>query len=336
MKLSFLYVTEPNCKVYFEENQVIMDDGKGLLTKLPIEILEGIVLIGNANLTTGCQRELLKRGISVTFLASNGQYYGRLESTRHVNILVQRKQFRLGDDEAFILAFAQKIISAKVHNQVVIARRLNRERKNNKIQQVIEDMLKLYKKIPQTSELNQVLGYEGSCAKLYFEALSQAIIPSFAFKGRNKMPPKDPFNSLLSFGYTLLMYEVYSAITNKGLHPYAGLIHKDHHGHPALASDLMEEWRAVLIDSLVLKLLNNEEFTVEDFDHDEQTGGVYLSRNASKKFLKEYEKKIRIKSNYLDGNNTMSFKKAIQYQVNSLTKMIDQRDLDCYQPIYIR
>lgn len=77
--MSFLYVTEPDCKIYFKDNQIIMDDGKGLLTKLPIEILEGVVLIGNINLTSSCQRELLKRGLPVTYLAANGQYYGRLE-----------------------------------------------------------------------------------------------------------------------------------------------------------------------------------------------------------------------------------------------------------------
>lgn len=333
--MSFLYVTEPNCKVYFHDNQIIMEDSQQVTTKLPIEMLEGIVLIGNANLTTGCQRELLLRGIPVTFLAANGQYYGRLESTRHVNITRQRKQFQLGENESFTMAFARKIITAKIHNQIVILRRINRTASSEQIQSIIETMLQLNRKISAADTLSQLMGYEGSCARLYFDGLSKTINRQFAFKGRNKMPPKDPFNSMLSFGYTLLMYEIYGALCNKGLHPYAGFMHQDHNNHPTLASDLMEEWRAVLIDSLVLKLLNNNVFTKEDFDYNAENGGVYLSKSASKQFLKEYEKKIRTQANYIAGG-AMSFKRAIQYQVNALAKAIEEQDAEYYQPVMIR
>jgi CRISPR-associated protein Cas1 len=335
--MSFLYVTEPDCKIYFQENQIVMEDKNGLFTKLPIETLEGVVLIGNVNITSGCQRELLKRGTPLTYLATNGQYYGRLESTRHINIERQRQQFRLGDDEAFCLEFAKKIIEAKSHNQIVVLRRYNRDYQKESVKNCLHDLELVQKKILTASHLAQLMGYEGNCARLYFQGLAQVINPRFSFKGRNKQPPKDPFNSLLSFGYTLLRYEVYGAIINKGLHPYAGFMHQDKRGHPALASDLMEEWRAVIVDALVMSLLNQDFFAQDDFTEPDEQGGVYLNREASKLFLKEYQKKLRVQTSYI-GTETgkMSFRGAIQYQVNALTKAIEQKDLQYYQPFRIR
>lgn len=259
--MSFLYVTEPDCKIYFNENQIVMEDGKGVSTSLPIEVLEGVTLVGNANLSTGCQRELLKRGLPVTYLAANGQYFGRLESTRHVNIERQRKQFRLGDDTVFCLEFSKKIIEAKTHNQIVVLRRYNREVQDTRVKEHLRHLEAVQKKISRADTIEQVMGYEGTCAKVYFQGLACLINPLFQFQGRNKQPPRDPFNSLLSFGYTLLLYDIYGSIISKGLHPYAAFMHKDRNGHPALASDLMEEWRAVLVDTLVVTMLNQNIFT---------------------------------------------------------------------------
>ena len=335
--MSFLYVTEPDCKIYFKDNQIVMEDPKGMLTKLPIEILEGIVLIGNANLTTSCQREFLKRGLPVTYLAVNGQYYGRLESTRHVNIERQRCQFRLGDDEEFCLEFSRKIIESKIHNQIVVLRRYNRDPQKESVKQDLYEMALIQKKIFTAETIAQLMGYEGNCARLYFRGLSNLINPQFVFKGRNKQPPRDPFNSLLSFGYTLLLYDIYGAVISKGLHPYAGFMHKDKHGHPALASDLIEEWRAVIVDALVMSLLNQNIFAIDDFTTDEVNGGCYLNREASKIFLKEYQKKLRVQTGYIGADiERMSFRGAIQYQVNALTKAIEQNDLQYYKPFRIR
>lgn len=335
--MSFLYVTEPDCKIYFKDNQIVMEGQKGLFTKLPIEVLEGIILIGNANLTSSCQRELLKRGLPVTYLAANGQYYGRLESTRHVNIERQRCQFRLGEDESFCLEFARKIIESKIHNQMVVLRRCNRDQQNEAVKEDLYEMTLIQKKIFSASTIPQLMGYEGNCARLYFQGLSKLINPRFAFQGRNKQPPKDAFNSLLSFGYTLLLYDIYGAVVSKGLHPYAGFMHKDKHGHPALASDLIEEWRAVIVDALVMSLLNQNIFSVEDFVKADVNGGVYLSREASKLFLKEYQKKLRVQTSYIGADTEkMSFRGAIQYQVNALTKAVEQHDLQYYRPFRIR
>lgn len=120
-------------------------------------------------------------------------------------------------------------------------------------------------KISENLTLKEIMGYEGNAAREYFCGLSKIIKPEFSFKGRNRMPPKDPFNSLISLGYTLLLHEAYGEIENKGLSPYCGYLHSDHERHPTLASDLMEEWRAVIVDSVVLSLIQGNEISPDDF-----------------------------------------------------------------------
>ena len=149
------------------------------------------------------------------------------------------------------------------------------------------------------------------------------------------MPPKDPFNSMLSLGYTILMYEIYGEIENKGLNPDCGFLHKDHEKHPTLASDLMEEWRAVIIDSMVMSLIQGREIHSEQFIKDEETGGVFLTKEAMKIFLRKYEIKMRTENRYIE-NMSMSFRKGIRHQVNLLTRAIENNDANIYVPITIR
>jgi CRISPR-associated protein Cas1 len=335
--MSFLYISESNIKIHIDAGRIIAEKSDGMKTMLPLEILEGVVLIGNASITTPCVKELLVRGIPVTYLASSGSFYGRLESTKHIDIQRQREQFRRGDDEVFCLDFSKKIISAKINNQIVLLRRYNRYAKHLQVERLMKDIQKLISGLERTKKSEEVLGYEGASARKYFQAISLMIRKEFAFSSRNRRPPLDPFNSLLSLGYTLLMYELYTAVVNKGLHPYAGLLHQDKRGHPALVSDLMEEWRPIIVDSLAINLLNNGVLKTEDFIKDKRTGGVTLEKAALKKYLREFEKKIRTKARYLKYiESTVSFRRAIQHQAGSIAKAIQEKDISIYQPIRLR
>lgn len=202
----------------------------------------------------------------------------------------------------------------------------------------ISFMLKNIKKI-ETSENSDICkGYEGLIAREYFRALAKMVPEEFKFKGRNKQPPRDAFNSMLSLGYTMLMYEIYGEIENAGLTPYAGFLHKDRERHPTLASDLMEEWRAVLIDSLVLSLVVGREISIDEFWNDQNTGGVFLSHEAMKTFLKKYELKMRQNTKYIEeaGRGFSSYRQVIRFQVQKLVHMIMEHDVKEYRPIIIR
>lgn len=335
--MSYLYLCEHGATIGIEGGYFKVIHKDKSITKVPGETLETIALFGNNNLTTPCVQECLKRGIPVSFFSRNGAYFGRLQSTRHVNIIRQKKQIYLSDDPVFCLEFTKKILKAKTKNQVTILRRYMRTSQKN-ISTSIEFMLRNIKKISTSENIDICKGYEGLIAREYFKCLSELMPETFKFKGRNKQPPRDSFNSMLSLGYTLLMYEIYGEIENAGLNPYAGFMHKDRERHPTLASDLMEEWRAVLIDSVVLSLVLGKEIPADEFWKDEETGGVFLSYDAMKIFLKKYELKMRQNTRYLEDAEMgfSSYRKAIRFQVQKLVQMIMNQNVIEYHPIVIR
>ena len=182
-----------------------------------------------------------------------------------------------------------------------------------------------------------MIGFEGQAAKSYFQGLSKCIDEEFKFQGRSRRPPKDEFNSMISFGYSLLLNEVYCKIEMKGLNPYFGFIHRDAEKHPTLASDLMEEWRAVIVDATVMSLINGYEIKKEHFQADLDQTGCYLTREGLKIFLNKLERKFRTEVRYLKyTDSAVSFRRAILLQMDRLAKAIEEGDASIYEPIIIR
>ena len=329
-----LYLTEEGCHIQKNGGRYLVTKGDAILRTIGIEQLDNVILFGNIQLSARVITDFLRGGIPMTWLSGTGLFFGRLESTQHINISKQRQQFRLGDDTNFCLRLAKNILEAKAANSLTIMRRYQRAANVPAIDNLIQQVVILSRKIHSMHSLEQLLGIEGSIARQYFRALSLVVNPDFAFSGRNKRPPRDPFNSLLSFGYTLLLYDVYTAIASTGLHPYAGLLHKDRQGHPALASDLMEEWRAPIVDSLVLSMVQRREIQPDDFQPPDVNGGVYLCHEASKLFIAAYEKRLNRQNQY--GDKLMTFRELLHRQAGLLCKALLDEDPDIYEPIFIR
>ncbi len=336
--MSYIYIYEQGTKLTFKQNQiVVINPKKELVLYYPIEGVEAVILIGDTTLTSDCVKNLLRREINLTWLGINGKFYGRLESTQNVNVLRHKMQFEVIDDAEFSLSITKKILTAKINNQFIIAKRYLRNR-----QEVIANdqltRMNIYKnKIDLTNSIEEARGYEGGAAKEYFKILSMVTEEGFRFEGRNRQPPTDKFNSLLSFGYTLLFYEVYTAIVNKGLNPYVSIIHSLRNGHPALCSDLMEEFRAVIIDSLVMYCISKSIIKETDFEKPNDEGGIYLKKEAAKTFIAEYEKKIRTKTKYLSYTDfDVSFRRAIELQIGQLIKAMENRNAENYMPVTVR
>lgn len=185
--------------------------------------------------------------------------------------------------------------------------------------------------------MDEVLGYEGMAAREYFKALSKIIREEFAFDGRSRQPPLDAFNSMISFGYTIVFYEIFAEVESRDLSPYIGFIHKIKRNHPALVSDMLEEWRALLIDSTILSLIQGNEISIDEFSRDEETGAVYLSDNAIKLCVRKIEDKMRKEINYLEYlDSPVSFRRAIWWQIKSLAGCIDNGSFEKYQPLKIK
>lgn len=337
MKLSYLYVTEQGATIGISDNRFQVKYKDGLLKSVPIETLEIIEVFGKVQITTQCLEECLKKGINIIFYSTNGSYYGRLISTSHVNVKRQRLQADLGKNDVFKLAFSKRVIDAKIKNQIVIIRRYARNKEIN-IERSIDEMQYMLRKIKnQCSTIDQLMGYEGAAAKIYFKVIGKLINPDFSFSGRNRRPPLDPFNSMISLGYSIMLNEIYGKLEGKGLNPYFGIMHRDREKHPTLASDLMEEWRAVLIDSTVLSMLNGHELNKEDFYTDLEGPGVFLAKEGFKVYIKKLETKFRTESKYLSYiEYSVSFRKALDLQVNQLVKAIEAGAPELYSPIIIR
>lgn len=331
------YVTDNRAHIGIKDGRVEVHHTDGLLRSVPLESVEGITIIGNAQITTGCVSECLKKGIPIQYYSTKGFYFGKTSSTQHVSTKRQRLQIKLTENEEFSLEIAKIILEAKVNNQVVLLRRYRRSSEEN-VEEQVRHMKILSQKISQAKSLEEVCGYEGNSARSYFKALNILINNSeFEFKGRTRQPPKDEFNSMLSLGYSILMNDVYGALEGRGLNPYFGFIHQDREKHPTLASDMVEEWRAVIVDSVVMSLVNGNEISAQHFYKDDETQGVFLKKDGLKIFISKLEKRFNTSMKYLEYlDYSVSFRRATDLQALQLCKAIEEGDPKLYKPIIIR
>ena len=334
--MPYLYISEQGSFLGISDNRFVLKLNGEIIESIPIETIELIQIFGNVQISTQCMTRCLREGIDIIFFSMHGSYFGRLLSMLHGNPTRQRNQSICTKDENFTITICKNIISAKINNQMVVARRYNKNAQLD-LSSFNRNMKIAIKTINRCSTINQIIGHEGFAARQYFKILSQEIKPDFKFIKRNKRPPRDPFNSLLSLGYSLLMNEMHGRIELKDLNPFWGFIHQDHERHASLASDLIEEWRAVIVDSLALSCLNGNEIKYDDFTTNNTDSGVYLTREGLKKFVAKFENKMNTKSKYLDYiDYSLSFRKAIDLQVGRMAKAIDKGDPSYYHPIIIR
>ncbi len=331
--MSYVYITEDGVRIQKKGGRFLVGRNLEILFEIPEETLEGLVLIGSVQVSSQAMISLLQLGVPVTWLSGTGKFFGRLESTSHVHVIKQQKQILLQESPLF-LELGRQIILAKVHNQLTVLRQYNRRAKLTIIHNDIELMRRIRKDIHRAATREELMGYEGIIARIYFHAVGQLMPEEFSFSKRTRQPPLDPFNSMLSFGYTLLMYDMYTAISNQGLHPYFGFLHALKNHHPALASDLVEEWRPVLIDSMALSLVHHHEITAEHFQQSEEREGIYLTKEGRSIFIKAYERKLHALNQYVDGKQT--FRKSLETQAQWLSRVIMEENIELYRPIYIR
>ena len=335
MAMSLLYVNEDGTLIGIDGNRLAVKYSDGLLRSVPIETVDSITILGQAQLTTQCIRTCLERGIPVAFFSKGGRYFGHLHSTGHVDAALQRKQSFLYDRD-FAFRLSKRLISAKMKNQIVVLRRYEKSTGSDVSRQIRMMGICLHKTDSCVTP-SELMGFEGQGAKAYFEGLAEVVEEEFRFQGRSRRPPLDEFNSMISLGYSILMNEIYAVLEIKGLNPYFGFLHRDKEKHPTLASDLMEEWRAVIVDSTVMSLINGHEIQKEDFIINRDEPGCFLTRNGLKIFLNKLNNKLQTKTKYLNYvDYPVTFRQGIVLQTEALVKAITAEDDFLYRPIVIR
>jgi CRISP-associated protein Cas1 len=299
--------------------------------EIPIQEVGRILVMGRVQLSTSAIEVCLNQQIPVIFMSQTGEYKGHLWSGEFCDLPTEAAQFGRRQDPTFQLELARQIVWGKGMNSKLTLQRFNRRRKADGVAAKIKRLEQHLMAVQQTTDLNQLRGYEGAIAKLYFAGLGQMITHSgFSLTGRNRRPPKDPVNSLLSFGYTLLFNNVMSLILAEGLNPYLGNLHRSDRKDPHLAFDLMEEFRAPIVDSLVIALINQKILRPTDFTYPNAEGGVYLEAGARRVFLREFEDRISETMTHPRTQQSMSYRRAIQLQVQQYKQCLHSSQP--YQP----
>jgi CRISPR-associated protein Cas1 len=326
-----LYLTEQGSVVTKTgERLLVRKDGK-LLHDLPALHVDQIVVFGNAGFTTPAVRYVLENGIDVAYLSSRGNYRGRLQPAWGKDASLRQQQYRRSLDAAFCLQLAQAIVAGKIRNTVAFCRRQRRLSRDSK--QRSTAMEALLPKIATAVSIEQLMGYEGTAAATYYRVFRTFMKTDLGFQGRHAHPPTDPVNALLSLGYTLLYNQLYAAINVVGLDPYQGFFHQHKHGHAALASDLMEEWRAIIVDSIVLTVINRREIKQADFHQTEQ--GWRLTKEALTRFLKRYDARVSETVWVPAVQGKTPYRRSFELQVRQLGRVIGEQQLT-YQPFQLQ
>jgi CRISP-associated protein Cas1 len=282
-----LYISQQGCYLSLKQEQVIIKQGQTILEEVQIPLLEQILVFGQSQVTTQLIRACLWRNVPIVYLSRMGRCYGRLVPIeRGYRNLARRQVLLLLQDR---LRVATAIVQAKLHNSRVILQRQRRRGVADGIDAAIGGLKYLSHRVEGATSTEQLMGFEGAGAASYFAALGNCLTTAgFSLTERSRRPPKDPVNAMLSFGYQLLWNHLLSLIELQGLDPYDACLHQSSDRHAALASDLIEEFRAPIVDSLVLYLVNRRIVTLaEDFDH-ANDGGCYLNDSGRKKFLRSF------------------------------------------------
>jgi CRISPR-associated protein Cas1 len=335
--LKTLYIQEQGSSLRKTGERLLVEDKQGqTLMDIPAEKVQQIVIMGNCSVTTPAMILCLGKGIPITFLSNRGHYYGRLVSTQNSTAEILLQQVKTYQTESFRLELARQFVRGKLHNQRVFIERQIRE--YGSFPDLDEASLALNQRIeslPSIQALDELRGVEGSGARAYFQGLKSILLPEWGFQGRVRQPPTDPVNSLLSFGYTLLFYNLYSLVEIERIDPFLGYYHDHRAGHPALVSDLMEEWRCPVIDSLVLSVIRKNEITLEDFPGLVIGQPCFLSPEARKKFIQLLEKKLQSLIQHPVYENPLPYRRYQHHQVQSLAKSLREEKLH-YQPFLWR
>lgn len=297
--LNTLYITSDDLFLSFSNGNVVVSRKDEVAARFPLLNLEGIVTFSYAGATPALMGECVKQGVQLTFMTPNGRFLARVNGMSLGNVLLRREQYRIAGSDARSCQIARNMITGKVFNCRWVLERALRDHAlridQENVKAASDRIQQLMTQIRHAETLDSLRGLEGDAAVQYFGVFDELILSQkidFAFDGRNRRPPQDNVNAMLSFAYTLLANDCAAALEAVGLDAYVGFLHRDRPGRKSLALDLEEELRAPFADRLVLTLINNR--MIQDKHFDRQESGVVLLNDAGRKlFLKHWQEKKR-------------------------------------------
>ena len=338
-----LYVSEHGAKISRKGERLVVTKQGKVLEELPLTHVEQVVLNGKSQITSQAMQSVLKRGGNVTHLFGNevavtSGGFGRFAE-------LQIAQMRHFDDKAFCLRLAKRLIVGKVNNQRTLLQRQAKRMTTNGLrvnqtlfQSGLSGMMAMLKSLDAATDLDSLRGYEGKAAAYYFEAIRSLLNPAWGFTKRQYYPAPDPINALLSFSYTLVMKEVLAAAMQVGLNPYMGFFHAVKSGRQALAIDMMEEWRPVVADAMVLELLNRGVIRPNSFNRtNNPRRPVLLNDDSRKRVIAAFEGRLASRHHHsmAGPGGTTTLRQAMLLQMRQIAQLVNGKR-EAFEPFQTR
>lgn len=334
--LNTLYVTTPDAYLSKDGLNVVVSVNQKEVFRIPAINIEGIVTFGYIGASPGVMKLCTENGISLTFLSPHGRFISRMQGPVKGNVLLRKKQYQLSDDIKWSIHISRLIIGGKIQNYRNVLKRYIRDYGENiAISNALAIIEQSKRDTLQAEDMKSLIGYEGIASNAYFNVLSTLILnqkEDFPFHGRNRRPPKDAVNAMLSFAYTLIANDISAALETVGLDPYVGFMHTLRPGRTSLALDLMEEFRAYLGDRFVLSLINRKQITAGDFQSQGENG-IVMTENGKRTFISAWQTRKRetIMHPYLNEKIELGL---LPYAQAMLLARYIRQDIDDY-PVFL-
>lgn len=335
--LNTLYITLPDVYLALKGENVLVIQDKKAIGRIPLHNLEAICTYGRQGASPALMESCVEKNIAITFLSNSGKLRARVIGPSNGNVILRKTQYRISDDLRKSTLIAKHFIIGKVYNSKWMLERMTRDHALRidveQFKKISQHLSATIQQLMEVEDLETLRGLEGNAASAYFSLIDHMILQqkeAFFFKGRNRRPPLDNVNALLSFTYSLLAMEVGAALEGVGLDAYVGFLHRDRPGRMSLALDVMEELRSVYADRFVLSLINKRRIKEKDF-FKKESGAVMMTDDARKEVFRLWQQKKDEKIIHPFLKEKISWGLIPHVQALLLTRFI-RGDLDAYPP----
>lgn len=318
--MSVLYIKEQGASIQKRSERLMVSKNRRTLLEIPLDNVEAVSVIGNVQVTSPILHSLMEKGIDISYFSFSGKYLGNTVSDASKNIFLRLAQYELYKNMEKRMSFARKIVSNKIENQIQ-GIRLYRWKNGEKVhQEALGELEQLLLAAKEAEDSNMLMGVEGKASSIYFREYGRMFKCKCEFHGRNRRPPRDPINVIISLGYTFLTKEVSAALDAESFEMYLGFLHGIRYGRKSLPLDMVEEFRQPVVDRMVLKLFNKR--MIQEFDFSEEDGKIILEEAGFRKFCCEFERWM-VDSDI--SGEKQGYRGLIQQQARNLKKAVQKK-----------
>jgi len=321
-----LYLVEQGSKLSRSGRRLTVTKDENTLASAAVLQISQVIVYGNIQITTPALQLLLDEGIELVFLSMNGKFYGRLTGEVSGNGTLRVAQVLASQDAPFALATAQSIVAGKLHHMKLFLGRYARRKEEPALSEATARIDAMISQTSRCQTINSLMGVEGRATAVYFQSWRSLLKGDWRFEKRVRRPPTDPVNALASFAYTLLGQNVMSAVQAAGLDPYIGFLHQLSYNRPSLMLDLVEPFRSIVADSVVMRCLNNEIITKAHFETGNETRPIQLTQDGIRLFIRELETRLTQPFKHPVSGEQIHFRRLFLLEAYALAQTLPKRN----------